>query len=232
MTKRVAIVQSNYIPWKGYFDLIGSVDEFVLYDDVQFTRRDWRNRNYIKTPNGLQLLTVPVQVKGRFLQLIRETLIEPGDWAARHRRSLETNYRRAAAFEAILALVSPLYDQPFTAVSDLNRTFIEAIVRYLNIRTRISLSSDYILVEGKSERLADICRQAGADVYVSGPAARDYLDVKVFEAIGIEVEWFDYEGYPPYPQLWGPFEHRVSILDLLFNCGPEAPRYMKFRSRS
>lgn len=225
--KRVAIVQSNYIPWKGYFDLIAAVDEFILFDDVQFTRRDWRNRNLIKTPQGLQWLTVPVQSKGQREQLIRDVRLQPGEWAATHWKTLVSNYRRAPWFDRIAALLQPLYGQRHDTLSALNRAFITAICRYLGIGTRLTSSSDYRVVEGKTLRLAELCRQAGGDVYVSGPSARAYLDEAVLKRMDIRLEWFDYSGYPEYPQLWGAFEHGVSVLDLMFNCGTESPRYMK-----
>jgi hypothetical protein len=227
--KRVAILQSNYIPWKGYFDLIASVDEFIIYDDMQYTRRDWRNRNQIKTPQGLQWLTVPVKVKGRYLQTVRETEIDDGDWAASHWRLLEQNYRRAPHFQSIAEWLEPLYcEMRHTHLSELNRLFLEAICRHLGIKTVIRNSWDYRLIEGKTERLADICLQAGGNVYISGPAAQDYIVPEIFQMAGIELEWFDYSGYAEYPQLWGDFAHGVSILDLLFNCGRDAARYMRY----
>ncbi|MDT6960368.1 WbqC family protein [Cupriavidus sp. SZY C1] len=228
--KSVAIVQSNYIPWKGYFDMIASVDEFILYDDMQYTRRDWRNRNQIKTPQGVQWLTVPVQVKGRYDQKIRDTEIDTStEWARTHWRTLEQNYRRAAHFDEVAKWVAPLYcDAVYGNLSEMNRVFIEAICAYLRIDTRISNSWDYVLTDGKTERLADLCAQAGGTRYVSGPAARDYVDEAVFADRGIELHWFDYGGYAEYPQLWGEFTHGVSILDLLFNCGADARRYMKY----
>lgn len=226
--KRVAIVQSNYIPWKGYFDLIASVDEFILYDDMQYTRRDWRNRNQIKTPQGLQWLTVPVRVKGKYHQAIRETGIDGEDWAAGHWKALVQNYRRAPHFGEVVEWLEPIYLQErFTLLSALNRRLLEAVCGYLGIRTVLSDSSQYLLVEGKTERLADLCRQAGGTEYVSGPAARDYIEPRVFEAMGIQLTWFDYAGYPEYPQLWGEFAHGVTVLDLLFNCGRAAPRFMR-----
>jgi hypothetical protein len=230
--KRVAIVQSNYLPWKGYFDLIASVDEFVLFDDMQYTRRDWRNRNRIKTPTGLQWLSVPVQVKGRFEQPMRDTRIDGSAWADSHCKALAHNYRRAPAFAATAAWLEPLLRQPRTHLSVLNRALIEAVCARLGIGTRLSNSWDYELQGQRSERLASICAQAGADVYVSGPSARNYLDVAAFERRGVAVEWFDYRGYPQYPQLWGAFEHGVCILDLLFHCGAEAPRFALRQPRS
>lgn len=231
MVKKVAIVQSNYIPWKGYFDLIASVDEFILYDDMQYTRRDWRNRNQIKTPQGLQWLTIPVQVKGKYHQKIRETEVDGADWRDAHWKALAQNYRRAPHFDAEARWIEPLYrEHGDVMLSAVNRRFIEAVCSRLGIETRISSSWDYRLDDGKSERLASLCQQAGGDVYISGPAARDYLEEAVFESMGIEVQWFDYAGYAEYPQLWGDFVHGVSVLDLLFNCGPDARRFLRHTS--
>lgn len=227
--KKIAILQSNYIPWKGYFDLIAAVDEFILYDDMQYTRRDWRNRNQIKTPQGLKWLSVPVQVKGKYHQTIRETLIDGDTWAQKHWQSLEQNYRRAPYFKEIATWLQPLYiDARYEQLSDLNHRLIEAICYYLHIETTISRSWDYQLVEGKTERLADLCVQAGGTAYFSGPAAKHYVDETVFEQAGVALHWFDYSGYPEYPQLWGEFAHNVSILDLLFNCGKDTPDYMRY----
>jgi hypothetical protein len=226
--KTVAMVQSNYIPWKGYFDMIAAVDEFILLDDFQYTRRDWRNRNMIKTPNGLLWLTVPVSVKGKYLQKINETEINEPRWAMDHWRTLEQNYRRAACFGEIAAWLEPLYlAEQYTHLSALNRRLIEAVCAYLGITTVISSSSDYQLIDGMTERLADLCVQAGASEYISGPMARNYIEEEKFTARDIKLRWFDYDGYAEYPQLWGTFAHNVSVLDLLFNCGREAPRYMR-----
>ena len=225
--KKIAILQSNYIPWKGYFDIIAAVDEFILYDDVQFTKNDWRNRNKIKTPQGVQWLTVTVgqDIKRR----IRDVELLNSKWQTKHWKTLESNYRRAPYFEEVAAIFEPLYMQRQHAnLSALNQMFIEAICAYLNITTKISHSWDYQLVEGKSARLADLCTQAGATEYISGPAAKDYIEENVFAEQGIKLTWFDYEGYPEYPQLWGDFTHTVTILDLLFNCGNAAPQYMRY----
>lgn len=229
MMKRVAILQSNYIPWKGYFDLIAAVDEFILYDDMQFTRRDWRNRNQIKTSQGVQWLTVPVKVKGRFHQKIRETEIDGREWAESHWKALTQSYSRARHFREVAPLFEALYlAEPYKTVSELNRQFLQVICQFLQIRTKISNSWDYTLIEGKTERLVDLCVQAGAGEYISGPSAKGYLDEGLFESAGIRVRWFDYDGYPEYPQLWGEFVHGVSIVDLLFNCGREASQFMRY----
>lgn len=226
--KKVAILQSNYIPWKGYFDLIRQVDEFILFDEMQYTRRDWRNRNKIKTQRGLEWLTVPVKVKGRYYQTIRETELDGSPWASDHWKALTANYGRAPFFSELASELKPLYlDRQYTHLSQLNRALIDWVCSKLGITTLISDSSDYRLIEGKTERLLDICRQAGATEYLSGPAAAGYLETNLFETAGIGVRFFDYEGYPPYSQLWGEFEHGVTVLDLLFNCGPDAPSYLR-----
>lgn len=227
--KKIAILQSNYIPWKGYFDMIAAVDEFILFDDMQYTRRDWRNRNQIKTPQGIQWLTVPVSVKGKYHQTIRETKIDGTDWAEEHWRTLQQNYRRAPHFAEIAEWLEPLYlQESYTHLSQLNRSLIEAICRYLSIKTKVSNSWDYIFEDGKTERLVDLCVKAGGSEYISGPAARDYIDEGLFSASGVKLSWFDYAGYPEYHQMWGEFAHGVTILDLLFNCGRNAPRYMRY----
>jgi len=229
--KKVAILQSNYIPWKGYFDMIAAVDEFIFYDDMQYTRRDWRNRNQIKTPQGVQWLSVPVKVKGRYAQTIRETEIDGDGWRALHWKALSQNYKRAPHFAEVAALIEPLYQKPYRTISELNREFIEAICAYLGITTKLSNSWDYQLIDGKTERLSNLCQQAEATEYISGPAAKDYIEQKYFDEAGIKLTWFDYAGYPEYPQLWGDFTHGVSILDLLFSCGKDAPNYMRYVSK-
>ncbi len=225
MLKRVAVLQSNYIPWKGYFDLIASVDEFIFYDDVQYTKNDWRNRNMIKTPQGVQWLSIPVGAS--ISRLIREVEIADPAAGSRHWARLVANYGRARHFAEVAAWLAPLYlESPWRRLSDVNQRLVNAICEAIGIRTLRRSSSDYRLEGGRSARLVSLCRQAGASVYVSGPAARSYLDVGEFDAAGITVEWFDYQSYPEYPQLWGPFVHQVSMVDLLFNCGAQAPRYM------
>lgn len=227
-TKTVAILQSNYIPWKGYFDLINLVDEFVLYDDMQYTRRDWRNRNRIQTANGTPWLSIPVEVKGRYLQRIRDTRVSDSGWAERHWRTLVHAYSRAPYFSMYAAQIEALYRGISTPwLSEINQRFLSEICLILEITTRLTSSSAYELVEGRTQRLASICSQAGGGHYVSGPAARDYIDPSVFTNLDLELSYMDYADYPVYPQLHQPFEHGVSILDLLFNAGPEAKRYMK-----
>ena len=180
--KKIAILQSNYIPWKGYFDLIAYVDEFILYDDMQYTRRDWRNRNQIKTPHGLQWLTVPIQVKGKYHQKIKDTLIDGNDWRAYHWKALEQNYRRAPFFENVAIWAKPIYlNTCHHNLSELNRKFIYAVCAYLGINTRITTSSDFNLAVGKTERLVQLCQETGASEYISGLSAKNYIEDCLFE---------------------------------------------------
>jgi len=223
MSKRVAIVQSNYIPWKGYFDMIRQVDEFILFDDMQYTRRDWRNRNRIKTPNGLAWLTIPVRVSERYYQRIRDTEVDDPAWAQKHWRTLAHNYAKAPRFVEVREWLTGLFSAaPTHWLTEVNEYFLRAICEHLRITTRITRSMDYDLVDGKTERLVSLCRQAGASVYLSGPAARDYLEPALFECEGIRVEFMDYGGYPEYAQLYPPFEHGVSIIDACVHLGTDA----------
>jgi hypothetical protein len=226
--KTVAIVQSNYIPWKGYFDLIAAADELILYDDMQYTRRDWRNRNRVKTPSGPVWLTIPVEVKGKYLQRIRETRVSDARWPEVHWKTIVHNYARARYFREYHDFLEELFlGCQEELLSLVNHRFLTAVCGVLGLRTRIAWSTDYELVEGRTERLVDLCRKAGGTEYLSGPAARAYLDEAQFRAAGIALRWMDYSGYPEYPQLHPPFDHAVSIVDLLLNAGPEARKYMK-----
>lgn len=226
--KTVGIVQSNYIPWKGYIDLIAMVDEFILFDDRQYTRRDWRNRNRLKTPLGPQWLTIPVQVKGRYAQRIDETVVSSARWQRDHWHTLTHNYSRAARFAEYRDLFEELYlacEERY--LSQINRRFLEAICTLLGIRTTLSWSTDYSVDGHRTERLVNLCRRAGAGRYLSGPSAKAYLDEQLFREAGISVSYMDYSGYREYEQLFPPFEHHVTVLDLLFNKGAEARAYLK-----
>jgi hypothetical protein len=226
--KRVAISQSNYLPWKGYFDLINSVDEFILFDDMQYTRRDWRNRNRIKTPQGTCWLTIPTDVKGKYFQKICETKVSDPGWATDHWKSIRQFYSRARYFQDYHKVLEELYlgcDE--TSLSSINYRFLKAFCGLLGIATVLTWSMQYTMPEGKTERLVGICKQAGATTYLSGPAAKDYIEPELFASEGIELVYFDYAGYAPYNQLYPPFVHEVSMVDLLLNEGSNAPQFMK-----
>lgn len=228
MGKRVAILQSNYVPWKGYFDIVNVVDEFIVLDEVQYTKRDWRNRNRIKSARGLQWLTVPVEVKGRVDQRIDETRVADPGWARRHWSTLTHVYRRAACFDEVAPPLEAVYrTMASDRLSELNRGFLDVVAELLGITTPLRSSTDYDSSGTRGQRILELCVAAGADEYVSGPAARGYMDEELFARHGIRVLWCDYAGYPSYPQLGEPFEHAVSVLDLLFHTGAAAPQYMK-----
>lgn len=226
--KKVAILQSNYIPWKGYFDLINMVDEFVIYDEMQYTKNDWRNRNKIKTPQGVSWLTIPVR-QLHLNQRIDETEVFDAQWAVKHWRTISQTYAKAPHFQRYKAELEALYmTDNFVNLSQINIAFIKQICKWLGITTKISSSTDYVLAEGKTERLVQLVKDAGGTEYISGPAARDYLNTQLFEEENLKVTWMDYAGYPEYRQVGAaPFEHGVTVLDLLFNVGEKAPDYMK-----
>jgi hypothetical protein len=227
VAKTVASVQSSYIPWKGYFDLIRRSDEFILYDNAQFTKRDWRNRNRIKTANGPLWLTIPVDVKGKFEQPIKDTRVSDPRWNERHWRSIQANYARAPYFGTCRPVLEELYREcRSTWLSEINFRFISRICELLSIETRLTWSMDYPLGGGRTERLVGLCRQAGATEYLSGPSAREYIDAKLFEDAGMTLTFMNYEGYPEYPQLHPPFDHHVSIIDLLVHTGPNATAHL------
>ncbi|MBV9509026.1 MAG: WbqC family protein [Caulobacteraceae bacterium] len=233
MTKTVVITQSNYLPWRGYFDLLRSADEVVLLDSVQYTRRDWRNRNRIKTASGLAWLTVPVEVKGRYHQAINETQVADFGWAESHRRTIDLAYRRAPHHVETMAWLDPLLasvaEQPMLSV--INETLLQAICARLGLKVIFRRCQDILDAAAMREmdptfRLAELASAVGAGRYLSGPAAKAYLDTQVFADRGIEVSWMSYAGYPEYPQQWGPFEPQVSVIDLMFNTGEAAPRFL------
>jgi hypothetical protein len=224
--KTVVILQSNYIPWKGYFDLMHDSDVFILFDDRQYTRQDWRNRNQVKTRTGPQWLTIPIF--GKFGQRIDETEIADRAWASAHWSRLSQLYRQAPYFKAYAGQVEALYRAAaeLHLVSIVNRLFLEGIGRLLGLDTLFKWSSEFPQFEGKTETLVNLCKAAGAAQYISGPAARNYIEPRLFEESGIELSFKSYDGYPEYPQLHPPFVHGVTVLDLLFNVGPDAPWYI------
>lgn len=225
--KKIAILQSNYIPWKGYFDLINMVDEFIFYDEVQYTKNDWRNRNKIKTPQGIQWLTIPVRQEN-LEQKIKDTKISDEKWNIKHWRTISQNYAKAKYFKDYKDIFEELYltcDEEY--LSEINYKFITTINEILEIKTKLRWSSEFELVDGQTEKLLGICKDCNADIYLSGPAAKDYFDEELAKQENIKVEWMDYSGYKEYEQLNPPFEHGVTILDLIFNEGDRAKEFMK-----
>ena len=220
---RVVILQSNYLPWKGYFDLIHDADLFVYYDEVQYTKNDWRNRNRICSKNGLQWLTIPI-AKAAVKQKISEVSLPEGNWQGDHFKSLYYAYKPAPYFHQLEPLLQEVYQgQTWTNLSALNRHLIERIAGMLGIQTRFADVRDYAVEGDRVSRLVNLLQQVGATHYLSGPSARDYLagSEPLFAQAGIELAYKDYSGYPPYRQLSEPFEPAVSIVDLLANLSLE-----------
>jgi hypothetical protein len=226
-SKRIAIIQSCYIPWRGFFDFIGQVDEYIIFDDVQFAKRHWHNRNKIKTPQGTAWLTIPVVSKGKFDQNIDETMIAE-TWAPDHWRSIQHAYAKAPHFKAYAPKIESLFLRAaaMTRLSAVNHLFLSELSALLGITTPMRWSTEFAAEGRKTDRLISICKAAGATHYLSGPSARDYIEPEKFAAAGIILEWMDYAGYPDYSQLHGAFEPAVTVLDLLFNVGDKAKHYI------
>lgn len=223
------ILQSNYVPWKGYFDLIGSADVFILYDIVQFTKNDWRNRNRIRTPQGATWLTIPVSTAGHFGQRIDEVEVSDARWPKKHWRAIETSYGRAPCFDEIAVTLRPLYERAAEEklLTRINELFLRTLATMVGIATPIVRATDD-LPPDRVDRLVTLCERHGARRYLTGHAAGSYLDESRFRNAGIEIDWMDYRGYPEYRQCWAPpFVHEVSLIDLLFAEGSASRQYMK-----
>lgn len=227
--KRVFISQSNYIPWKGFFDTLACSDIYVLYDDMQYTRRDWRNRNRIKTSNGLKWLTIPVEVKGKYHQKIKDTRISDSLWNEKHWDILYQSYRNAPCYKEVSDWLKPLYlNCKHHFLSEINYHFIRAINDYLGIETELKFSSEFSLHEERTLRLLKICEELQATDYITGPSVKNYIDIEPFKDKNISLTVMNFENYSEYDQLYPPFEHSVTILDLLFQKGSKANQFMKF----
>jgi hypothetical protein len=226
--RKIAILQSCYLPWKGYFDIIGSVDVFVVYDDVQFRKNHWHNRNLIKTHQGMRWLSVPVSKPEGIQTAIRDIRLA-GRFAEKHWRSIEQAYARAAAFDRYGPALKSLFEAAdgLDHLTPLNLMFIKAITKILGFNTEFVMAEALNIAGCRTERLVGICKALGATSYLSGPAAKTYLDLTEFDRAGVTVEWMDYSDYPSYGQLHGNFVHEVSIVDLLLNAGAKAIDFMK-----
>jgi hypothetical protein len=226
MSLRVVINQSNYLTWKGYFDLIHDADLFIFLDNVQFTKNDWRNRNRIKSPNGTFWLTIPVG--DSISRRICDVPLPGGTWAKKHMHSLQNSYAGTAHYSAYLDFFEDLYGNlRWTTLSEFNQYIIRTIaVQFLGIKTQFVSSAEFVAPGTSQARVLALLKAAGATTYISGPAAKAYLQPSAFEEAGIELIWKDYSGYPEYAQPHPPFEHAVSIVDLLFCVGVSAPDYI------
>lgn len=218
---RIGIIQSSFIPWRGYFDFIASVDRFVFLDDTQYTQRNWRNRNRIKTAAGTKWITVPVHYRHQS-QLICDTEIDQSsNWPQKHLAQWRLHYGQTPFLGDVLEILDDLPSHGSKTISDLNIKLIRHICQYLHIETPLIMSVELDPQGRKTERLIDIVKKLGGDTYLSGPSADAYLDHRAFASAGIGLEYKRYE-YAPYPQAWGAFDGEVSVLDLIANCGRDA----------
>ena len=222
---KVGIIQSNFLPWRGYFDFIREVDLFIFHDDLQYTKGDWRNRNRIKTPRGAEWITVPVNYK-HVNQLIEQTTIDYSTkWAQKMLNRIRESYRTAPHFEPYFSQLGELLLQPAASISDLNLRLIQWACRALGISTLLKFSREYHPQGAKTERLIGILKQVGATVYLSGPAAQSYLIPELLGSEGIQLEYKRY-NYSDYVQLYPPFDPFVSVIDLFFMTGSDARFYL------
>lgn len=226
---RVGIIQSNFIPWRGYFDFIDDVDTFIILDDVQYTKSDWRNRNKLKTKSGTSWITVPVRRDGLQTRIDEARIDWSKPWPQVHRHLIFENYRDAPYVEDIAASVLSEIDRRPENLSALNYELIKFIAARLSIETKFVFSTELDIGGSRTDRLVSLVRAVGGTSYLSGPAAEAYLDVDAFKKANIALEYKSYD-YQPYPQLWGSFDGAVSIIDLLMNTGPDARNFLKSRT--
>lgn len=222
---RIAILQPGYLPWLGFFDLMYQSDIFVIFDDVQYTIRDWRSRNRIKTPDGILWLTVPVKAKGVSEKLIKEVEIDnTQQWQKKHLMSLKSFYKKAKYFDEILTLINDIYKNNYKFLIDVDMNIILKIYNHFSLKTKILFSSEIPSTGKKDKKLLSICKYLNATHYLSGNAAKEYLREPLFISEGITVEWHNY-NHPYYNQLWlreQGFISHLSVIDLLFNHGPDS----------
>jgi len=227
MSTTCVILQPSYIPWRGYFDLIRRADVFVFYDDVQYDKHGWRNRNRVKTAQGTKWLTIPVLSRGNVSEglLLKDARISwTEDWAKKHAATLRQSYGKAPCFQAYAHLIDAFYAKRPELLCDFDIETTLELTRVLGIAEgrRFVRSSELGVVGAKTERLVEIVKKVGCDHYLSGPSAKDYIDDALFRDAGIGLEYIEYR-YPEYEQLHPPYDPQVTVLDLLFMKGPEAP---------
>ncbi|MFA5360552.1 MAG: WbqC family protein [Candidatus Paceibacterota bacterium] len=224
--KKIAILQSNYIPWKGVFDMINQVDIFVFHEDVQYTKRDWRNRNKIKTPNGLEWLTVPVKKAPTESKIFEMEISNEVNWQRNHYNKIIQNYSKAPFLKEYHFILENIYlKNKWTNLSQFNIYTTKLIANVLGIKTEFVNSVELKTTGAKDDKVINICEKLNATHYLSGPAAKNYISEDKFKKANIELEYIKYE-YPEYNQLYNGFEHQVTILDVIFNCGPDSPKYI------
>jgi hypothetical protein len=219
---RVAIHQPQYLPWLGYFDKLDSADVFVILDTVQYKKHEWQNRNRIRTKgrDGWQWLTVPII--DRFPERIDLVEINGrNDWPRKHSHALELHYGKAPHWAPVGPELLALLQRPWARICDLNVAVLDLICRHLGITTRRVLASTLLARDEQTGRLIDLCRAVGGTQYLAGQGGQGYMDFGQFAAAGIGVQVQTYH-HPEYPQRYTPFVSHLSVIDLLFNCGPQS----------
>lgn len=219
---RVVVLQPSYLPWIGYFEQMIRADQFVFLDDIQFTRRDWRNRNKIRTSGGWAWLTVPVEQKNRYTQLLKEARVDNSiNWKKKHREAIRLNYSRAPFFETYYPYFESVYSKQWEFLIDLCYETTAYLMEALNITTPTSKSSDLSVQGRKADLILNICRKMGATHYLTGSLAHDYLSKEDFSREKIELEYQKY-NHPEYPQRYPGFVPYLSLVDILFNVGDKS----------
>ncbi len=226
---RVGIIQSSYIPWRGYFDFIDNVDLFIFHDDIQYTKGDWRNRNKIKTSNSLAWLSVPVNYQSSSRHICETKIDYSRNWQRNHLNQFKENYQKSAFFKDAMDIFEQGLSFADDTISKLNIRLIKLVCAYLQINTPLVKSSNYAVSGVKTERIINLLNKVGAKVYLSGPTAKGYLDENLFREHCISLEYKTYD-YLPYPQSWGEFAGNVTVLDLIANSGPDAGKLFKSQS--
>lgn len=227
--KKIAILQSNYIPWKGVFDMINQVDVFVFYENVQYTRHDWRNRNRIKTSQGLKWLTVPIKKVNQKAKIFEVEISNNEDWQRKHYNLIRENYSKAPYFKDYHFIIEEIYfKKKWDKLSDLNIYSTKLLADVLGIKTQFINSIELEIHEektGKTDKIIQICKKLDATCLLDGPAAKNFILENKFKEASIKLEYIKYE-YPEYKQLYGEFDHYVTVLDVIFNCGKDSPKYI------
>ena len=232
MKNKLIITQSNYIPWKGYMTSMKYATHIILYDTAQYTRRDWRNRNKIITPNGPTWLSIPIDVKGKYHQKVNEAKVKNHTWSIDHWNKIRQNYRLAPHFKEYARIFEPVYREElpqYEYLTDINKRMLQLCIELLGLEIEVLDSRDFEIRGDKTGKLINLCKDMNADEYFTGPAARNYINEDYFADNDIALTYYDLEDFPTYEQQWDGFDHYVSVLDMFFNLGGSTPSYFNWK---